>query len=203
MLKPSLGCQRDESLGGGRKKWQSLDAIFLGFLHIPRITVRARRPSRDLETSLAYCCPFQLNFLPSSILDKSLCVTAALSIMPRQARQPAKENRAAEFRLQCSVRAQLCLCINVLSEHASSNWAIPHWGNRNSKPGQPSRLSKVTGAYGSIFLLQKGKFFVKIHIANTWKLRKWARPGMKCSRLYLYGKIQSFVPPNTGHRRAK
>lgn len=143
MLKPSWGCQRDESLGGGRKKWQSLDGIFLGFLHIPRITAPARRPSRDLETSLVYCCPFQLNFLPWSILDKSLCVTAALWVMPRQARQPAKENHAADFRLQCSVRAQRWLCIQVLSEHTSSNWAIPHCGSRNSEPGQPSRLGEV------------------------------------------------------------
>lgn len=101
-VKPFVGLPKGREFeGAGRKEWQRLDGIFLGLLHIPRIPLPARRPSRDLEKSLVYCCPFQLNFLPLSILDKRLYVTAALRIMPKQTYQSAKGKQAADFRLPC------------------------------------------------------------------------------------------------------
>lgn len=78
-VKPFVGLPKGREFeGAGRKEWQRLDGIFLGLLHIPRIPLPARRPSRDLEESLVYCCPFQLNFLPLSILDKG-CMLWQLS----------------------------------------------------------------------------------------------------------------------------
>lgn len=101
-VKPFVGLPKGREFeGAGRKEWQRLDGIFLGLLHIPRILLPAKRPSRDLEKSLVYCCPFQLNFLPLSILDKRLYVSAALRIMPKQTCQSAQGKQAADLRLQC------------------------------------------------------------------------------------------------------
>lgn len=96
-VKPFTGLPKGREFeGAGRKEWQRLDGIFLGLLHIPRIPLPARRPSRDLEKSLVYCCPFQLNFLPLSILDKRLYVTAAPRIKPKQTCQSAPGKQPAD-----------------------------------------------------------------------------------------------------------
>ena len=143
MLNPSWGCQREESLGGRKEGTAEAGWHFPGALAHPQDTCTCQEAFAWLGKSLVYCCPFQLNFLPLSILDKSLYVTAALWVMPKQTCQPAKGKHAADLRLQCSVRAQLNGCTEVLSEHTSSNWATPRSWRRNSKPGQPSRLAEV------------------------------------------------------------
>lgn len=143
MLNPSRGCQREGSLGGRKKATAEAGWHFPGAFAHPQDTCTCQEAFAWLGKSLVYCCPFQLNFLPLSILDKSLYVTAALWIMLKQTCQPAKEKHVADLRLQCSVHAQLNSHIEVLYEHSSSNWAIPRSRRRNSKPGQPSRLAEV------------------------------------------------------------
>lgn len=124
-VKPFVGLPKGREFeGAGRKEWQRLDGIFLGLLHIPRIPLPARRPLRDLEKSLVYCCPFQLNSLPLSIPDKRLYVAAALRIMPKQTCQSAQGKQAADLRLRCWVHAQLSRCTDVPSKQTSSNWEI-------------------------------------------------------------------------------
>lgn len=171
-VKPLVGLPKGgEFEGAGRKEWQRLDGIFLVLSHTPRILLPARRPSRDLEKSLVYCCPFQLNFLPLSILDKRLYVTAALRIMPKQTCQSAQGKQAADLRLQCWVHAQLSCCIDVPSKQTSSNWEIRVVGGEIQSLGSPQSQLKCkerTGACRIVFLGQKGKFFVQFENTNTY-----------------------------------
>lgn len=171
-VKPFVGLPKGRGFeGAGRKEWQRLDGIFLGLLHIPRKPLPGRRPLRDLEKSLVYCCPFQLNFLPLSIPDKRLCVAAALGIMPKQTCQSAKGKQAADLRLQCWVHAQLSPCIDVPSKQTSSNWEFLVLGGEIQSLGSPrSRLKckEVTGACRILFLGQKGKVFVQFENTNTY-----------------------------------
>lgn len=107
MLNPSRGCQREGSLGGRKKATAEAGWHFPGAFAHPQDTSTCQEAFAWLGKSLVYCCPFQLNFLPLSILDKSLYVTAALWIMLKQTCQPAKEKHVVDLRLQCSVHAQL------------------------------------------------------------------------------------------------
>lgn len=69
---------------------------FPGAVAHPQDTWMCQKPFSLLGKSPFYCYPFQINFIPSSILDKSLNVTAALWIMPEQMCQSAEEKFATD-----------------------------------------------------------------------------------------------------------
>lgn len=148
----------------------------------------------SLGKSLVYCYTFQINCTPSSILDRSLYITAALWIMPEQTHQPAKEMLAAEWRLQCFACAQPGRCKKFSNVPPPSEWfTILEKESKAWAAIRPAGLLWDGWCLWECAVCSKRQVLCcleSVNILNSWKHRKQEHTDGKCSMLYLYGSIQ-------------